>query len=39
METKDNKELRVYVQPETIVVEFTTESILGGIESGGEDEL
>lgn len=35
METKNEKVLGVYVQPETVVVELDSESLMGGMESGG----
>lgn len=36
METKNEKDLRSYVQPETEVVKLESESILAGFESGGD---
>ncbi len=35
METKNEKDLRVYVQPETEVIELNAEGIMAGMESGG----
>ena len=35
METKNEKVLGVYVRPETEVVELDSESLMGGMESGG----
>ena len=36
METKNNMDLRTYVQPETEEIRIESERILAGVESGGE---
>lgn len=35
MEKNNEKDLRVYIRPETEVVELNSESLLAGMESGG----